>query len=96
MRVRILDEAWADLRAIEFFIKQQDPAAAQRVTAAIVAMIGRLDSFPYLGRTGRGEGTREISVPGFPYFIVYTLPDAQHVDIEAVFHVRQLYPPQDT
>ena len=93
MHVRILDEAKADLKAIEDYIKPHNPAAAQRVIAAILTTISQLGSFPFLGRTGREPDTREISVPRVPYFVVYSLPDQYHVDIEAIFHTSQKYPP---
>ena len=93
MYVRILDEARADLRSVESFIKQDNPAAAQRVITAILTTINQLESFPFSGRPGREPDTREIPVPGAPYFVVYTLPDEYRIDIEAVFHARQKYPP---
>lgn len=95
MHVRILDEARSDLRNISNYINAENPAAAQRVITAILTTISQLENFPFLGRNGREEGTREISVPRVPYFVIYTLPDEYHIDIEAVFHERQKYPPQD-
>ena len=51
-----------------------------------------LENFPLMGRIGRVAETREFSVPGTPYFIVYTLPDEIHVDLEAILHERLKYP----
>lgn len=31
-------------------------------------------------------------MPHYPYFLVYTIPDEYHLDIEAVLHGRRLYP----
>ena len=32
-------------------------------------------------------------MPRIPYFIVYTLPDAYHVDVETIVHTSRNYPP---
>lgn len=94
MHVRFSDDARADLRAIQTYINQRNPVAAQRVIDAILLIAYQLESFPLLGRPGRVPGTREISVPQYPYFLVHTIADAFHLDVEAVLHGRRLYPPE--
>ncbi len=75
MHVRISDDAHADLRAIQAYINERNPVAARRVIDAILMIAYQLENFPLLGRPGRVPGTREISVPQYPYFIVYTIAD---------------------
>lgn len=48
--------------------------------------------FPLLGRAGRVEGTREFSVVGLPYVIVYAIRSESEIDILSVLHTRRLYP----
>ena len=93
MHVRLSDKAEADLDHIHRHISEQNPAAADRIVDAILSTAYHLESFPLLGRPGREEDTRELSVPRTPYFIVYTLPDQYYIDIEAIIHERQKYPP---
>lgn len=92
MHVRFSDEASGDLQRIRDYIAGRNPTAAQRVVDTILITAYQLESFPFLGRHGRVPSTREISIPKYPYFIVYTLPDEYHIDIEAIFHTSQLYP----
>src|SRR5688572_9138715 len=49
-----------------------------------------LASFPYMGRAGRDEGTREWVVPRLPYIVVYEVhEDTGEVIVIAVFHGAQ-------
>lgn len=48
--------------------------------------------FPFLGRVGQLDGTREMTVPRTEYRIVYTLPDDYHIDVERVLHAKLKYP----
>lgn len=48
--------------------------------------------FPLLGRTGQVDGTREFSVVGLPYLIVYALAADSDVDVLTVLHTRRRYP----
>lgn len=45
-----------------------------------------------MGRTGQVEDTREFSVTGLPYIIVYALASATELDILTVVHERRRYP----
>lgn len=84
-RLVISGPAARDLEEILDYIALDNPAAAERVYRAIEAAAQKLPQFPGLGRKGRHPETRELSVPGLPYLIVYhTSPDA--VTILAVFH----------
>ena len=48
--------------------------------------------FPLLGRAGQVSGTREFSVVGLPYLIVYALTADGEVDVLTVLHTRRRYP----
>ena len=46
---------------------------------------GSLRAFPYSGRKGRIDGTRELVFPGLPYIVVYRIED-QVVDVLRIYH----------
>ena len=48
-----------------------------------------------LGRVGRVAETRELSMSGLPYLVVYTIRDEHDIDILTVLHTRRAYPPMD-
>ncbi len=94
MHIRFSPDARADLNHIRNHIALQSERSAERVIHAILHAVSYLEKFPFLGRGGRVDGTRELSVQRYPYIIVYTLPDQYHVDIERVLHSRQQFPPE--
>lgn len=93
MHVRLTSDAVSDLNAIKEYLDPRNPRACDRILAAIFATLGQLESFPLLGKYGRVSGTREITVPRTPFFVVYSLPDQIHIDIDRILHGRQQYPP---
>lgn len=94
MHVRFSEDAEADLGAIFDYIAERNPTAALRVMDAISASIRQLESFPLLGRPGRVTGIREMVTPGWPYIVLYSLPDEYHIDIERVLHGARQWPPE--
>lgn len=84
----IAEPAARDLEGIVDYIALDDPTAAESVFRGIVNAAERLPQFPSLGRPGRHPETRELTIPGLPYLIVYEVgPDA--VTILAVFHTSR-------
>lgn len=94
MHVRFSRTAEADLDAIHDYIAEHNQGAARRIVDALILAADQLGSFPFLGRPGRVDGTRELTVPRTPYIMIYTLPDAYHVDIETIIHTRRQWPPE--
>lgn len=66
------------------YIALDNPVAAEGVYRGIVAAAQKLPQFPALGRPGRHPETREMSVSGLPYLIVYEV-GADAVKILAIF-----------
>ncbi len=58
---------------------------------AIEAAAGRLSRFPYSGRPGRVNGTRELVIYGTPYIIAYRV-EATAVVIARLLHSSQRSP----
>ena len=71
MKVRVTDDAKADLRGIKAFISEGNAIAAERVIDRIRKMLTLLAVLPRLGHTGLAQATFEKGVPRVPYLIVY-------------------------
>ena len=94
MRIRWSTPAAQDLFRIIEYIRAENAPASLRVARAIYESVGSLQSFPYLGRQGRVEGTRELPVPSLPFLVVYRVT-SEHVEIAGVIHGAQRWPPED-
>ena len=94
MHVRFSDTAEADLQAIYDHIADDNAQAAQRIVDRLIVAAYQLGDFPFLGRPGSVPETREWSVSGTSYFIVYTInDDGAHIDVETIIHTSRQYPP---
>lgn len=93
MIVRLTPQARDDLAAIRDWIAEDDERAADRVITRIIQTAMMFGQFPLLGRTGQIEGTREFSVVGLPYLIVYRIASEAEIDVLTVLHTRRRYPP---
>ena len=85
MRVTYASAARRDLDAIIDYISLEDRAAAERVFYAISDSVSRLGDYPNIGHVGRVPNTRELSVTGLPYIVVYEV-SAEAVTVLAIFH----------
>lgn len=92
MNVNFTPQARDDLAAIRDWIAQDDERAADRVVARIVQTAMMFGQFPLLGRSGLVEGTREFSVVGLPYVIIYRIASDTEVDVLTIIHTRRKYP----
>jgi toxin ParE1/3/4 len=92
MQVRSAAAAENLFRVFEY-IRPDNPTAAERVVRTIYESAGSLESFPFRGRVGRVDGTRELVLPSLPFVIVYrVLEDA--IEVAAVIHGAQRWPPE--
>ena len=92
MQIRWSPSAADDFSRIIEFIRRDSPQAAHRVALAIYDHATSLSQFPYKGRTGRVEGTRELPLPSLPFIVVYRIVK-DNVEIANVLHGAQKYPP---
>jgi toxin ParE1/3/4 len=88
MNLRFTPAAERDLEHIRDAIVVENPTAADRVQQSIARAIELLNIFPYMGRSGAVPGTREKTVTGFPYVIVYAVDDPELV-ILRIYHGAQ-------
>lgn len=91
MRVVWTRPAVRDLEAIGDHISRENRRAADRVIRRIHDRTRDLANFPFLGRTGRVSGTRELVVPTTPFVVVYRTGEVQ-VEVLAVFHAARRWP----
>lgn len=63
---------------------------------AIFTTMEQLETFPLLGREGDVANTRELTVPGTDYRLIYRLNEPYYVEIIGVWHGRRKYPPDGT
>lgn len=84
----IAEPAARDLEGILDYIALENPAAAEGVYRGIVEVARKLPQFPNLGRSGRHPNTRELSVSGLPYLLVYEVT-IETVTILAIFHTSR-------
>ncbi len=73
MRLRWTTVAAQDLYRIVQHIQRDNSPVATRVASTLYDGCGSLKDFPYRGRQGRIEGTRELIFPGLPYIVVIGL-----------------------
>ena len=95
MNVNFTPQAGDDLASIRDWIAEDDERAADRVVARIVQTAMMFGQFPLLGRAGSVEDTREFSVVGLPYLIVYRIASDTDVDVLTIMHTRRKYPPAE-
>ncbi|MGA3201876.1 MAG: type II toxin-antitoxin system RelE/ParE family toxin [Bryobacteraceae bacterium] len=96
MQIRWSPSASSDLQNIVDYIRRDDPPAAQRVGRTIYDRLSTLGAFPYAGRLGRLQGTREMPLPPLPFIVVYrVLEHLQAVEIVNLIHGAQRWPPAD-
>jgi addiction module RelE/StbE family toxin len=93
MEVRWSPAAADDLEKIVNYVRQENPAAAQRIGRSIHEAAGSLTRFPNRGRPGRVEGTRELILPSLPFIVVYRVSE-HAVEIADVLHGAQRWPPE--
>ena len=91
MRLEWTDLAVVDLHAIQERIAIDSGARADRMIERLRAAARRLLRFPNMGRPGKRGGTREFSVFGTNYFVVYRIV-ADRVQVLRVIHSRRNWP----
>lgn len=75
------------------YIANENPFAARRIKKIIEEAILPVAEHPYLFRSGRVAGTREI-VAHPNYLLVYQV-SASQITVLSVLHARQEYPDAD-
>lgn len=83
--------AVADREQIFDYIEADNPRAAVTVDNHIENSVEKLLQFPFSGREGRVEGTRELVITGTPYIAAYRIAN-NTIRILRVLHGARLWP----
>jgi plasmid stabilization system protein ParE len=87
MKLRFTPRATQDLAAIADYIRAHNPAAAQRVRAAILHSLQNLVLFPEVGRRQAVENVRKFITRKYPYLVYYSLDEsAEEIVILTIQH----------
>ncbi len=85
MKVRYTVRARNDIAEIHSYIAKENPQAAKRVRAAIVATVNLVASRPYIGiKNARTVELRSRLVSRYPYRIHYVVRDQDLL----ILHIR--------
>ncbi len=73
------------------YIAQDDPEAAARVGARIIAGIDLLAEHPAMGRMGRIKETRELVFADIPYIVPHRVRPSV-IEVLTMMHTAQKWP----
>jgi toxin ParE1/3/4 len=97
MKLRFTPRAVENIAAIADYIRDHNPAAAQRVRAAIYDSLQDLILFPHAGRIQQIEDVRKFVTRKYVYLVYYTADDtADEIIVLNVKHPAQSREHEDT
>lgn len=76
MKLRFTPRATANIIEIADYIRASNPAAAERVRAAIYESLQNLLLFPHVGRRQKTEGVRKFVTRRYGYLVYYAVDEA--------------------
>ena len=91
MQLRWTEEAATDLERIADYLLTHVPDRAAELVRTVYDAPGALLTFPYRGRPGKKEGTRELVLSPLPYLVVNTVRDYV-IFIVRILHGAQQWP----
>jgi addiction module RelE/StbE family toxin len=83
--------ALGNLEELHAYIAYDNLAAADKQVALIFESVLLLARFPAMGRAGRIQGMRELSIHGTPYVVAYK-KSRSNLFVLAVMHGAQKWP----
>jgi toxin ParE1/3/4 len=91
VRLKWTHAASRDLDRVEEYISHDNPRAAIDTVLEIIRHVGMLADHPGMGRPGRVDGTRELTIAGLPYAVAY-LHRADTITVLRVLHSAMKWP----
>ncbi|WP_293352583.1 MULTISPECIES: type II toxin-antitoxin system RelE/ParE family toxin [unclassified Microcoleus] len=67
MKIKWLRQALRNLEQAHGYIVKDDPEAARQLILRIQSAVSQLAEFPFMGRVGRVEATRELVISNTSY-----------------------------
>jgi toxin ParE1/3/4 len=90
-RVRWTIQALRDLDHAYEFIAEDRPSAAHGMIERLERCLEALIHYPFIGKTGRIAGTRELYIAGTPFILVYGIKRDQ-LEILGFMRVSRCWP----
>ncbi|MFM6072819.1 MAG: type II toxin-antitoxin system RelE/ParE family toxin [Dolichospermum sp.] len=91
MQVKWLRQALRNLEQVRNYIIQDNPTAAQELIIKIQNAANQLEKYPFMGKSGRVEGTKELIISNSPYMIIYRVKE-ESVEVLRILHTSKCYP----
>ncbi len=91
MKILWTTSAVQHLKHIRTHIGEGDPETASRVAGLLYKAAEDLGDLPSIGGSGRVPNTRELTIPGLPFIMCYTVEE-NCVIILAVIHTSRKWP----
>ena len=91
MKIKWLRQSLRNLEQAHANIVKDDPGAARQLILRIQGAVGQLAEFPFMGRVGRPEATRELVISNTSYLIIYRVKE-ESVEILRILHSSKKYP----
>ncbi len=88
MQLRWTVEAADDLERIADYLFENTPGRAADLVSAIYNAPSVLTTFPYRGRPGKKQGTRELVLSSLPYIVIYQVSD-EVIHVARILHGAQ-------
>lgn len=91
MELRWTEEAATDLERIADYLFHHAPERAADLVGEIYEATTALLTFPYRGRPGRKDRTRELVLSPLPYIVIYRIT-GDVIHIARILHGAQKWP----
>ncbi|MBD2139875.1 type II toxin-antitoxin system RelE/ParE family toxin [Anabaena sp. FACHB-1250] len=91
MQVKWLRRALRNLEQARNYVFQDNPTAAQELILKIQNAANQLQNYPFMGKNGRVEGTRELIISNSPYILIYRVKE-ESVEVLRILHTSKRYP----
>lgn len=88
MRIRWTTAAADDSESIFNYLRGNHPHQARSTIVEIRDIVRSLKQFPFRGRKGNAEGTRELPHAQLPYIVVYRV-SGDFIEIPHIWHGAQ-------
>ena len=91
MQVKWLKWALRNLEQARNYVFQDNPTAAQELIIKIQNAANQLQNYPFMGKNGRVEGTKELIISNSPYILIYRVKE-ESVEVLRILHTSKRYP----
>lgn len=91
MQVKWLKWALRNLEQARNYVFQDNPTAAQELIIKIQNAANQLQKYPFMGKNGRVECTKELIISNSPYILIYRVKE-ESVEVLRILHTSKRYP----